>query len=234
MVNLKDILAHWESGMKLYSPMFGDVEFEGITNEGYVRIKTSQGCELFHQDGKFSAFGECMLFPSATERDWNKFVPPIKRGDVVVADCKTCIQMFVVDKLQSPGVDVIIGFDFEDNLIFNSGNYFYNRRATEEEAQKLFSTLKEYGYEWNSEDNTIINVGTKFDHNTLKPFDQVLVRDCDTCIWYVSLFGCIDNYSEAYPYVCSGTSYKQCVPYNEDTKHLIGTTNPCPNNYKNW
>ena len=32
----------------------------------------------------------------------------------------------------------------------------------------------------------------------------------------------------------NGTVYYQCIPYNEETKHLIGTTEDCPEYYKWW
>ena len=35
--------------------------------------------------------------------------------------------------------------------------------------------------------------------------------------------------------VCCLDSYLQmCIPYNDETKHLIGTTNDCPDYYKWW
>ena len=33
---------------------------------------------------------------------------------------------------------------------------------------------------------------------------------------------------------CITGAYMQCIPYNEDTKHLLGTTNDCPEYYKWW
>ena len=29
---------------------------------------------------------------------------------------------------------------------------------------------------------------------------------------------------EEFPYNCFSSTYKRCIPYNEDTKHLLGTT----------
>ena len=72
----------------------------------------------------------------------------------------------------------------------------------------------------------------KFDPKTLKPFDKVLTRCDDSEKWNIDLFGYFD-----YPYkgVCCLDSYLQmCIPYNEETKYLLGTTNDCPDYYKWW
>ena len=72
----------------------------------------------------------------------------------------------------------------------------------------------------------------KFDVNTLHPFDKVLTR-CDNYEkWNIDLFGYFDN---LYKGVCCLDSYLQmCIPYNDETKHLVGTTNDCPEYYKWW
>lgn len=63
-----------------------------------------------------------------------------------------------------------------------------------------------------------------------KPFDKVLVRDIDENEWECSLFSHIDE--EGY-YVCVGSWWMQCIPY-EGNEHLLGTTNkPEVNNETN-
>ena len=71
----------------------------------------------------------------------------------------------------------------------------------------------------------------KFDPKTLKPFDKVLVRDED-CYWTADLFSHIDD--SIGRVCCSWYSWKQCVPYNDETKHLVGTSDDCPEYYKWW
>ena len=74
----------------------------------------------------------------------------------------------------------------------------------------------------------------KFDPTTLKPFDKVLVRDSDVGDWKVQLFSRIIEDEEFYPYVCINESYTYCIPHNDDTKHLIGTTYEAPEFYRYW
>ena len=72
----------------------------------------------------------------------------------------------------------------------------------------------------------------KFNPKTLHPFDKVLTRCDDSEKWGIDLFGYFDN---LYKGVCCLDAYLQmCIPYNDETKHLIGTTNDCPDYYKWW
>lgn len=76
-------------------------------------------------------------------------------------------------------------------------------------------------------------VPNKFDITTLKPFDKVLVRQDVYGKWGINFF-CFNNYDEGYYYTTGNWIYKQCIPYNDDTKHLIGTTDDCDEFYKTW
>lgn len=71
----------------------------------------------------------------------------------------------------------------------------------------------------------------KFDVNCLQPFDKVLVKDSDDA-WKVNFFGYISNGN--YPFSCCGCGFRKCVPYNEDTVHLLGTKNDAPAFYNTW
>ena len=72
----------------------------------------------------------------------------------------------------------------------------------------------------------------KFDPKTLKPFDKVIVRHCYREIWLCSIFSNIIE--EAHPYCTASGRYLRCIPYNDDTKHLVGTTEEAPEFYKYW
>ena len=74
----------------------------------------------------------------------------------------------------------------------------------------------------------------KFDPNTLKPFDKVLVKHGELSIWGCQFFSHIDNTDFHYKYRCISSFYAFCIPYNDDTKHLVGTTDEAPEFYKYW
>ena len=160
-LNLIEILKDCPKGTKLYSTVYGDVEFDCIKKREDFPIKfvksdgdrgsvTAQGLALACYDG------ECIIFPSREQRDWSKF------------------------KVKKP----------------------------------------------------------KFDPNTLKPFDKVLVRDSDGCRWKCAFYShsieSVESLSDLYKYMTTTKNYKYCIPYNDDTKHLVGTTEEAPEYYIYW
>ena len=73
----------------------------------------------------------------------------------------------------------------------------------------------------------------KFDPKTLKPFDRVLVRNFKTYKWKCEHFSYF-NEGDDYACMCSSNSYAFCVPYNDDTKHLVGSSDEAPEYYRWW
>ena len=75
----------------------------------------------------------------------------------------------------------------------------------------------------------------KFDLKTFQPFDKVLVRAYDDHAWRCGFFShlFLDDFGEEA--VCTTDVLSvRCIPYNDDTKHLVGTTDDCPDYYKWW
>lgn len=90
-LDLYEILCDKPKGTRLYSPLCGGLLLKEVTPNG-VFCGQSDRMEdeyniVFMSDGhlknygKWSDYGECMLFPSSCMRDWEKFC--WKRGDVV-------------------------------------------------------------------------------------------------------------------------------------------------------
>ena len=75
---------------------------------------------------------------------------------------------------------------------------------------------------------------SKFDVETFHPFDKVLVRDFLSDNWMADFFEKIEENDIHYNVTCVTCKWVQCIPYNEDTRHLLGTTNDCPEYYKWW
>ena len=118
-----------------------------------------------------------------------------------------------------------IGFSFnnEGKRIQTFKNYTADcssdRLATDSEKQQLFSALEKEGKAWDTEKKMIVNLKPKCE---FKPFDKVLGRNEKDEVWEAELFS---NYREEsqYPFRCIGFSRKYCIPYNEETAHLLGT-----------
>lgn len=113
---------------------------------------------------------------------------------------------------------------------FSEHGYFYNmqkngectlwpskdHRAWDDEALRILGIEKEKKTE------------TPFN---LQPFDKVLVRDSCDEKWRADFFLQIDG-NMKYPYICFGCRWRYCIPYNDETKHLLGTNQEPPEKYK--
>ena len=107
---------------------------------------------------------------------------------------------------------------------FSMSGCIYNgniRLATDSEKQQLFSALEKEGKRWNPDTKQIEDLPKKYE---LKPFDKVLVKIAGHT-WTADFFSHYDENDEELPYVCIGYGRViHCIPYNEETKHLLGTT----------
>ena len=109
----------------------------------------------------------------------------------------------------APGTKSIISEITDDKYIFTDGSYI---SISNQDSWEL--------------------VSDKFDPNTLQPFDRVLVRNYKTNKWRCEHFSYFND-GESSPYMASA-SYEFCIPYNDETKHLVGTTEEAPEYYRYW
>lgn len=105
--------------------------------------------------------------------------------------------------------------------------------ATREQRDTLMKAMNDAGYEWDTEKKELKKlVEPKFDPKTLKPFDKVLVRDYSDDVWNCSILSHTQQKGR-YNYACiNGANWEYCIPYNDDTKHLVGTTEEAPDYYR--
>lgn len=96
--------------------------------------------------------------------------------------------------------------------------------ATDSEKQQLFDALAKEGKAWDAEKKQIVELKHKIE---FKSFDKVVVRNTEHSTWYADLFSHID---ENHRYACVGATWNFCIPYNNKTAKLIGTTNTIEEN----
>lgn len=92
--------------------------------------------------------------------------------------------------------------------------------STEEEKQRLFNGLAKKNKAWDSEKKAIVDLKPKW---TPKPFDRVITRNAADDVWTANIFSHMDSHGEYVTIACVG-GYTYCLPYNEETAKLIGTT----------
>lgn len=131
--------------------------------------------------------------------------------------------------IRYPDDSFVVRCDEMGNTFFDKhGHYF----SSSEEC--LIFPSRE-NRDWDSWDCPKPKVQVKrFDPKTFQPFDKVLVRDNSGQIWFPALF----SWREVDDYYSVGligqTSSRRAVPYNKDTKHLLGTSNEAPEYYRWW
>lgn len=104
-INIADKLKHCKKGTKLYSPLFGEVEFENVDDKIEIITHTDEEeiyKAFFEKDGKYYIIykdAECLLFPSKDNRDWNNFQVLKSRHHVMVSDDAHdwCLRLYVTD-----------------------------------------------------------------------------------------------------------------------------------------
>ena len=159
-------------------------------------------------------------------------------GDIVIREGNDVFGPFILPYRgtnEEGGILTEVYLDcFTDTLYIKKGidygctrNY---RLATEEEKKKFFDALTKKCKKWDAETKQIEDIKPKC---TLQPFDKVLTRNSDSSNWQINLF-CSYNKNVNCKYTCFLLAFRQCIPYNNETKNLLGTTEDAPEKYKTW
>ncbi len=163
-----------------------------------------------------------------TTLEIEKAQPEFKDGDIlcVIESSNNYHYILIYEGQDDEHIYRYVTMLENNSLITEKGSYFtkpkdYSMRyATEEEKQQLFGALEKEGKKWDAEKKAIVNLPKK---SEFKIFQKVLVRDYNGEEWIPGFFFRIHNDGCRYILVC-GEIYKQCIPYNDHTEHLLGTT----------
>lgn len=217
----------FKEGDIIYTLLEGNLEFISIfkkANETLIYTYVALGSTLYRGDGN----GLCKIDSIvsqrlATEDEKQRLFDAIKdNGYKWNAETKTLKKSIepkfkVGNKIKeiNSNEDVVLITDITDD---------YYIVETEYCMKVAISMNMQNNYEL---------VPNKFDITTLVPFEsKVLVRESKTDAWEPAFYGFFHQRYKRF-YTTSST-WLMCIPYNEDTKHLIGTTNDCNEFYKTW
>lgn len=150
-------------------------------------------------------------------KDWDFITIKLHRGSslICVFKAENDENYYLHASLDSRGMITIN----ENSYCSKSGCIV--RLSTEEEKTAFFDALARKGKIWEVEKKKIIALKKKW---TPKPFDRVITRNADDDIWTANIFSHMDSHGEYVTIGCVG-GYTYCIPYNEETAKLIGTTN---------
>lgn len=150
--------------------------------------------------------------------------PEFKDGDILYMNGCRLIYIFKKKAQKSAATLYYASLDTDYNsLYYNNATEDVNgsRLATDSEKQQLFDALAKEGKRWNPDTKQIEDLPKKYE---LKPFDKVLAKIAGHT-WTADFFSHYDENDEELPYVCIGYGRViHCIPYNDETKHLLGTT----------
>ena len=225
-INIAKILRDKPKGTKLWTPIYGEVKCIGI-NVQQTKYPIEAGIPerfrlLFTIYGKrFDTEGaELLLFPSKDMRDRSKFA--WKEGDVLentsdeIFPRYVIFKKFVDDKYTTFEATNGIVLDGEPVGYSIQNTLSYSKVEDEEIALKIKKKIQ-----------NIVDKKPESSVTEFQPFDKVLVRDYDDQIWVPTFFGVFrQDEGERYPYDTTHGVYRCCIPYNEKTKHLLGTKEP--------
>lgn len=167
-INVAELLKDCPKGMKLYTTVWGEVEFVKTHDLGMISVVPTSNpfntsdTKLIYSDGRFTIDGECIIFPSKANRDWSKFHRPFEDGDILTNE-RGSIFIYkgpmYYNKLLA---DFYCGFRISDVAFVpklckdkHFGDISECRFATEKEKQKLFTIIQEHGYKWDPETKTL-------------------------------------------------------------------------------
>lgn len=148
--------------------------------------------------------------------------PEFKDGDIVMSDSGTIVLVRGISLTRKIYYHAYMRNEY---IYINpiEGEFFsrisrIKRFATDSEKQQLFDALAKKGKAWDAEKKQIVDLKPKCE---FKPFDKVLSRRCSEDYWVLNFY----SHKTDYYHVCiDGSSNLDCIPYNEETAHLLGTT----------
>lgn len=106
--------------------------------------------------------------------------------------------------------------------------------ATKEQRDLLFYKMKEVGCEWDEKKKELRKIQPHYDIANFKAGMPVLERSGNDEHWDYNIFSRYLTNNCSHPFILVGCHSRQCIPFNEETKHLLGTTDPCDEQYINW
>ena len=148
-----------------------------------------------------------------------KALPEFKDGDIVVygKSVAICRKIYKHTLYFYVSIDETFGLLLDDNRVSAEGY----RYATEAEKQRLFAALAKEDKRWNPDTKSIEDLTKKCE---FKPMDWCLMKD-STKYWELCQFAYTRKVHGTTIYsAVGGLIYYKCIPYNEETKHLLGTT----------
>ena len=253
-MNIAKILECCPNGTELYSPVYGKVTLEEIinneqypikviTDDGYIRFYTKEG-KLFDNRPN----GECVLFPSKEQRDWNKF--NINQPETVLPS-HDIEQNYKRIPFNVELAKKIVNGEFEGRIVTMEGRKVriicWDKKPVDEEAHEypivaliqnnyngeMLQTFTAEGAacypNYKSRYDLIIEIPAYYyqDYFNFEPqkYQPCLVRNDENSFWGIQVYSHTNDQGKKlfYDDSCNLKQFTYVLPISKDTKRLIGT-----------
>ena len=198
-----------------------EVQIQAVEKDSYIFTQDGSGFHKFIDD-------HCRLWTIADAQD----------GDVLVSGLGN---PFIYDgNIEFSSAGAYVGVSRDGRIRFDMfpskawASIKDVKPATNEQRILLFKKIQEAGYQWYAGKKELRKIQPHYDISNFRAGMPVLVRADNNCRWDYSVFSRITGNVDWNFAVCNGVSFTQCIPFNEETKHLVGTTDMCPEEYVNW
>ena len=171
-INVAELIKDCPQGMELDSTMYDNLYFDSLNADYYNTINCYtliDGIKTYINFTKYGTFNnhkgaKCVIFPKG-KTTWEGFHMPLKNGDIVTWKDRGSLVAFIYKErkditvvkhhfaLYTGNLGIVTDGELylpEDEIVF----------ATKEERQKLFQAIKDNGYYWDAETNTLKNLFT--------------------------------------------------------------------------
>lgn len=242
MKNLADILRNTPKDLRLYSPVTGPVRFKKVYIDNTIEVHSEldNSIYIFEEYGRWlSGRGECLLLPSQFERTWDDWQSELLVDGDYVYDTESEETFIFVDNdedcalIDCFGAKHFIDDDYFSCLRFASIEEIDVFKTKRDESKTEFVKQSSKCDNCAGKNNAVICADLdcqKYEtitQNTFKdydftPFEKVLVRDNFDEVWNIEFYG--GHNLATGEYFCLAHTWFYCIPYNERTKHLLGTT----------
>jgi hypothetical protein len=158
---------------------------------------------------------------------WEIEKPKFKNGDIVALVVQKCTHIAIFQSRQGAYIGFHAVLCQNDELLLEEPfredvGDIELRLATDSEKQQLFDALAKEGKAWDAEKKQIVDLSKKCE---FKPMDWCLMRDIlgEECFaWSLCQFAY--QLKRGKYEAVGGMRFDECIPYNEETAHLLGTT----------
>lgn len=198
------LLSCGKTGERIYSVPWGYVNVASVDEDNkQIKLDCGNGNVCWLDgNGRLTSDGECLIWPSYDQRDW---------------------EAWGKERMSAPSLEV------GDYVSYGGMQWFVDviECTGRIELKSVVGCKGVIIYRTTRDE---ITKADKFDQSALQPFDKVIARYVGIDRWRPDFWGY--RRPKDGLHCCTGGTVMQIVPYNDLTKHLIGTTDDAPDFYR--